>query len=92
MKVPSEVAVQRPGFYMGEGHRALCNQNAPAADAWVVVEERRSSVLSVVLLTASVSKTTPKPSGLTQAPFDDMHGFLGQEFRRAQWGWLFSAP
>ena len=37
----------------------------------------RSSVLSVGLLTVSVSKTTPKPSGLTQAPFDDMHGFCG---------------
>ena len=60
--VPSEVAVQKPGYRTCDGHRALGNQNAFvfAADTWVVMEEKsRSYFLSDVLMTSSMSKTTP---------------------------------
>ena len=54
--------MQKPGYRTCDGHRALGNQNAFvfAADRWVVMEEKsRSCFLSDVLMTSSMSKTTP---------------------------------
>lgn len=52
-------------------------------------EESEALSCLLFLLTASVSETTPKPSGLTQVPFDDMHGFCGSGVQKGTVGLAF---